>query len=125
MSSTSFIGRGMAWLTQKLQDFDSVAVVYARGVERIDVKATLGTKLLKISDGAGGFRMQWVDMDFIIPCASLVLSGRTVEPRKGDVIELTRGEETARFEVLPISGEASWRDDPHGTHWRIHGKRVS
>jgi hypothetical protein len=68
-ASTSFIGRGMAWLTQQLQDHDSVAVVYARGIERVDVKALY-------------------------------------------------------FEVLPLPGEPGWRDDPHGTAWRIHTKRV-
>jgi hypothetical protein len=124
VGSTSFIGRGMAWLTQKQQDFDSVDVVYVRGIERVPMRATLGTKLLKISDGAGGWRMQWVDMDFLIPVASLVLSGRETEPAKGDVIELPRGDETLYFEVLPLPGEPGWRDDPHGTAWRIHTKRV-
>ncbi len=123
--AADFMARGQQWLADQLQTNDSDPVTYCRGRERVDLQATLGKKLLKLQDGRGQFRVQWTDMDFLIPVSVLVLSGSEAEPQKGDTIEMEAGDETLVFEVLSVPGEPGWRGDPHRTMWRIHTKRIA
>jgi len=117
---------GLAWLTTKLKDHASQAVTYARGYDSVDVQATLGQKLLQLDDGTGGIRMEWTDLDFLIPAADLTFDGVTlVIPERGDIIYLVVGSLVESFEVFPFGAEPPWRwADPHQSMLRIHGKHI-
>ena len=117
---------GLAWLTGKLREYAAQTVTYSRGTDSVDVPATFGKKLLKIDDGMGGIRVEWTDMDFLIPAADLVLNGSPVIPQRGDLIHITEAYDTQTFEVLPFGSEPAWRwSDPHQSMLRIHTKRVN
>jgi hypothetical protein len=119
------LARGLAWLTGQFQAHASQPVVYRRGVDAVAVCATFGQKLLKLDDGEGGVRMEWTDMDFLIPAASLDFGDGPFLPERGDLIDIDAGATVETFEVAPYGFEAAWRwSDPHRTLVRIHAKHV-
>lgn len=124
-SGTNLLRTGLAWLTGQLNGFASEAVIYVdQEGNRIACRATLGNKLLKIDDMMGGWRIEWTDMDFLIPAASLVDPfGETIVPTRGDQVLLTIGDEEQTFEVAPYGSDPPWRwADPHQSMMRIHTK---
>ena len=115
----------LAVLTVKLRDHASETAVYKRGVYSVSLQVTFGQKLLRISDGAGGFRLQWTDMDFLIPAADLILNGAASTPLRRDTIEITVGSNTEVFEVAPFGDDPPWRwSDPHQSMIRAHCKHI-
>jgi hypothetical protein len=115
--------QGLAYLTQALKASASQTVTYVRGTQSVDVQAVLGSKLLKIDDGFGGLRIQWTDMDFLIPGADLTFDGDPIIPHRGDLIYLPIGDQIQQFEVVPFGNEPPWRwSDPNQTMVRIHTK---
>jgi hypothetical protein len=123
---TDLMANGMAWLADQLQAHASEPVVYQRGSEQVALCATFGSTLLKLDDGAGGIRMERTDRDFLIPAASLVLSGSPVLPKEGDKILHAYGSSLHTFQVLPYANEPQWRwSDPFRKMLRIHTKRIS
>ena len=115
--------RGLARLTQVLTDRGSQTVKYVRGSRAFDVHATFGQKMLKLDNGVGTSYVQWTDMDFLIPTEDLVISGETITPDRGDLIEITFTDKIERYEVSPYGDEPPWRySDPNQTIVRIHTK---
>ena len=116
---------GSDWLADQLKTHASRAVVYVRGAEQVAVQAVVGRTLLKLSDGAGGVRMEWTDRDFLIQAADLVLGGGPVLPQRGDVVRETVGTTTFVYEVMAPSGEPPWRwSDVFRKVLRIHTKQI-
>lgn len=116
---------GLAFLTQQLKAYASQTVTYARGYDSVDVQATFGNKLLKLDDGFGGIRMEWTDIDFLIPAADLDFGDGMLTPTRGDLVHVTIGSQVQTFEVLPIGNEPAWRwSDPHQSMYRIHTKWI-
>ncbi len=117
---------GIQVLTGLLKTYASQKITYVRGYDSVDVQATYGKKLLKIDDGFGGIRLQWTDMDFLIPAADLFFSyGDLVIPHRGDIIYLTIGDQTQTFEVFPFGNEPPWRfSDPYQQIIRVHTKLI-
>lgn len=115
---------GLAWLSTQLNANAASEVDYLRGAESVTLRATFGEKLLKLQDEDGGLRMEWTDVDFLIPAADLVLGGARVEPRRGDLVRVEGDDGTARlYEVRPMGGDPAWRyADPHRSMVRIHAK---
>lgn len=118
---------GLAWLTAQLREHAMQDVVYVRGGDRVALRAHFGEKLLRLDDGFGGVRMEWTDLDLLIPAADLVLGGVAAEPERGDLVrvadEASGG--TRIYEVAPIGGEPPWRyADPHRSIVRVHTKFV-
>lgn len=117
---------GLAWLTRQLSTYAAETVTYTRGYDSVDVPAVFGKKLLKIDDGMGGIRVEWTDMDFLIPADSLRFGGDLVTPQRGDLIHITAPYDVQTFEVLPFGSEPAWRwSDPHQSMYRIHTKRIN
>lgn len=117
---------GLAWLTGQLKAHASEPVTYARGYDAVDVQATLGQKLLKLDDGLGGIRLEWTDLDLLIPAADLDFGSGPVTPERGDLVYLVVAAEVQTFEVAPYGGESCWRwSDPHQSIRRIHAKFVA
>ena len=119
---------GLAFLTKQLKAYASVSIVYARGYDSVDVQATLGNKLLKLDDGFGGIRMEWTDLDLLIPAADLTFAygGDPITPERGDLVYLTQGHQVQVYEVFPFGNEPPWRwADPHQSMYRIHAKWIN
>lgn len=123
---TDLLARGMAWLTDQLQAHASQPVIYQRGSTRIAVCASLGESMLKLSDEMGAVRIEWTDQDFMIPKASLVLSGAGALPRRGDKISINDGTSVRTYEVAPYGKEPAWKwCDPFHKMIRIHTKLIT
>mgnify|MGYP001176916635 FL=1 len=122
---TDLIRVGLSLLTQTLKATASQPVTYVRGLDSVDVRATFGRKLLKLDDGAGGIRMEWTDMDFLIPSADLVIGGESITPQRGDRVFMLAGENVQEFEVMPFGSDPAWIwSDPHQSMFRIHAKHI-
>jgi len=121
------LAEALAFLTEQLSANVSQLVTYARDDRSVDVPATLGRKVLKVDDGAGGIRIMWTDMDFLIPAASLILPGDTepLTPAEGDQVFIVMPYDVQRFEVFPFGNEPPWRwSDPKQTMLRVHTKYI-
>lgn len=117
---------GLTALTTSLKAVASQSVTYARGTDSVDLHATFGRKLLKLDDGEGGIRLQWTDMDFVIPAADLVLSGAVIEPERGDAIYIVARDKVRQYEVMPYPPDPCWTwSDPYQLMYRIHTKHVA
>lgn len=117
---------GLAWLTTKLNEHAAREVEYVRGASSTTLRATFGTKLLKLDDGDGGISMQWTDLDLLVPAASLVLDGEAIEPTRRDLVRVPEeGGVTLVYEVGSVPGEPEWTwADPHRSMVRIHCRFV-
>lgn len=120
---------GLAALTRSMAAHASRDVTYVRGVDEAVVRATFGSKLLRIQDADGGTRIEHTDLDFLIPAADLILDGTAITPERGDRIVVAEGEgdaaESETYEVLPYGDEPCWRwADPHRSAVRVHTKHV-
>ena len=128
MAKTNMMRDGLAWFTDQIATHASETIIYARGPNSVEASASLGTKLLKISDGEGGIRLERTDLDVIIPAADLFALPLWDEPRRGDLVYVTTPNDVQAFEVLPYGGEEScwhWTDPIGQTQYRIHTKHVS
>jgi hypothetical protein len=119
----------MAWLAGEFKAYASQTVGYSRGTDTVYLLASLGSKLLKLDDGEGGFRIEWTDMDFLIPVADFQFAsnpGVTIVPQRGDLVimTLTTGaDEIQEFEVRPYGADPSWRwCEPYQNMIRVHTK---
>lgn len=101
-------------------------VVYARGLDSVEVPAVYGQKLLKTHDEFGHIRMEWTDLDFIIPASQLHFSdGILITPTRGDFIYTTVAGQVQVYEVLPFGNDPPWRwSDPFTLMYRIHTKHI-
>jgi hypothetical protein len=102
-----------AWLANMLQAHASVPVVYRRGDDQIALCATFGRTLLNLTDEAGGVKVEKTDRDFIIPVASLEISGVPFLPRRDDEIVHDDGTNVHTFKALPYA--------PDEPLWTWHG----
>lgn len=100
-----FLGDGMAWLNGQLKEQCSVTVTYRRGDQAVELQATRGQSMLRVSDGRGASKIERTDRDFMFDAADLVLDGEQVEPADGDTVDLGND----RFELMAANGEPSWR----------------
>ena len=121
------LGDRLAWLTQRLSAVASQTVTYSRGSTSAQMQATLATQLLKLADDVGSIRLEWTDLDLLIPVADLILAGAAIFPERGDLIQIAFAATgtTEEFEVLPYGGEPPYRwADPHRSIVRIHAQHV-
>ena len=117
---------GLAYLTSQLANYASELVTYARGTDSVVVPAVIGHKLLRIDDGMGGVKLEWTDIDCIIPADQLILAGQRITPIRGDLIVVSTDYNEQTFEVLPYGMDPPWRwSDPIGqTSIRVHAKNI-
>lgn len=116
---------GLAWLTTQLAANASQTVLYARGSSSVSVLATLGTQVLKLTDADGGERIEWTDLDLLIPFAGFTFDGTTpIVPTRGDTATVTQHGFARTYEVAPYGpDEPVWRwSDPHRSQLRVHFK---
>lgn len=112
------------WLEDQRTKHASRTVKYKRGVDSVDVAASIGRTEFEIDDGFGVLQ-KFESRDFLILAAELVLSGASVLPERGDRIEETVGTTTWVYEVMAPGKEPAWRySDPYRKTLRIHTKQV-
>lgn len=116
--------QGTTWLDGMRQTHLSRLVTYERGVETVDIAATLGSTTYEIADEAG-VTVQAKATDFIVSAEALVLGAAITKPQIGDRIRVPNGVKVLVFEVLDLGGAGHYRpSDPHGRMLRIHAKQV-
>jgi len=116
--------KGTAWLDGVRQAHLSRTVTYQRGVDTVDVAATLGSTTYEVADEAGAIG-QAKATDFIVAAVALVLGGAPTIPKVGDRIRVPSGAKVLVFEVLDLGGAGHYRpSDPHGRMLRIHAKQI-
>ncbi len=116
--------QGTAWLDGVRETHMSRMVTYQRGVDSVDIAATLGSTTYEVADEAGVI-VQAKATDFIVSADALVLGGAATKPQVGDRIRVPSGVKVLIFEVLDLGGAGHYRpSDPHGRMLRIHAKLI-
>lgn len=101
------------------------AVTLTRGgVSGEEFTANWESQEYEVQD-AEGYYTKFHARDFMFDKADSVISGVTIKPREGDVIEMTENGEAKRFEVLPIGDMPACTEMPGGYRWRVHTKQVA
>lgn len=118
----------LAKLTSVMLAHASQAITYARGTDSVIVPAVIGNMLLKLDDGMGGLRMEYTDLDVIVPTTTLLFGDVPVTPTRGDLVFLpVKGDSEVKvFEVSPYGSEPCYRlaDSAGQTAYRIHCKHI-
>ena len=119
---SGFEERFQALASPGLQNRFGVTVTITRGV---NVSAGFTARRHDRTFGAMGaeygIEIKITMRDFILPIASVVIGGNTVEPRTGD--RITEGDEI--FEIQPPDDKKpSVELQPGGFNWLVHTKRV-
>jgi len=114
------LGNAMRWLEAQRRKYLTVPAIYRRGDLSVELPATIGRTVFKVSDDYG--RFQYIESrDYLVNSADLVLSGITVLPKKGDEII----ESGQIYEVLAPNSEPEWRySDSSRQCLRIHTKHT-
>lgn len=114
-------------LVSQLPDAAGGAIRYCRNTDSVLLSATFGRSEFSIED-TNGVRVEYSDRDFIVSAVELVLSGATITPQRGDVIDVCgeAGEVLYVYEVLAPGGLQPYRHcDPERNLIRIHTKRLT
>lgn len=121
---TDLLERGAAWLDQQRSRHLTRTVTYLRGTDSVDLPATIGQTTFEQADEYGALR-RTQSRDYLISAADLVLAGTVEQPKAGDRIRETVGEQVFLYEVMAPGGEPPWRfSDPYRRTLRIHTKFV-
>lgn len=117
--------QGSAWLEAQRTRFATRPVTYRRGVNLVEVLATVGRTEFQIDNGYGLVE-RIESRDYLIATADLVLGGTPVLPERGDQVRETVGGQAFVYEVLAPGKEPAWRySDPYRRTLRIHTKHVA
>jgi len=121
---TDLLSQGMSWLEDQRHQHLTRLVTYQRGVEEVELAATIGRTVFEQDDHAGGLtRIE--PRDFLIRTADLILAGDVTLPQPGDRIIETDAIATYTYEVMAPGAEPPWRySDVNRLTLRIHTKHV-
>lgn len=120
----SMLLSGLTWLNKQRKAHLAETVTYKRGAESISISATLGAMTYEVVDDHG-LLVKARSSDFLIEAADLVFGGGKTEPKIGDQIRVTSGDDTLVFEVLDLGGVGVFRySDPYGKVLRVHAKQI-
>jgi len=116
--------RGSDWLERKRNKHLTRSIVYLRGADSVQVKATVGRTVFRVDKGYGVLE-RIEARDYLILAADLVLSNAPVLPKAGDKIREVEDGRTFTYEVLAPGNEPCWRySDLYRVTLRIHTKLV-
>ncbi len=108
------------WLEGKRTQHLSRTVTYQRGVDTVDVSASIGRTSFEIDDGYGVLQ-KFESRDFLILASDLVLGSSQTLPQRGDRII----ENGFTYEVLAPGKEPVFRySDAYRKTLRIHTKQI-
>lgn len=90
------------WLGRMFQDHASRSVVYSRGSDAVEVKASVGRTVHEVVTNLG-LAIATESRDYIFPADQLVLGNGQTEPAAGDRITDLQGDGTEYvYEVMPL-----------------------
>jgi hypothetical protein len=113
------------WLEEQRTRHASRAVAYARGVQSVELPATIGKTTFEVDDGYGVL-VHFESRDFLMLAADLMLGGAPTLPQRGDRIEETQAGQVFVYEVTAPGKEPCWRySDAYRKTLRIHTKQVA
>lgn len=123
----SMLDAGSAWLSGQLQQYAANPATYRRGGATGTSCPILATSAKTPTEATSEEGVTVVGMvrDFIVPAASIVLSGIQTKPESGDEIVVTGTGSV--YQVMPIAPggrEWEWSDAGDETTYRIHTKQV-
>ena len=113
------------WLEEKRTQHASRVVTYARGVQSVDLPATVGKTTFEVDDGYGVL-VRHESRDFLVLASDLVLDAEQVFPQRGDRIRETQGSQMFVYEVTAPGKEPCWRySDAFRKTLRIHTHEIA
>jgi len=120
----NLLERGSNWLQRQRTRHMTRDVIYLRGSDSIEVKATVGRTIFRVDKGYGV--MERIEArDYLILAKDLSLNGAQVLPKAGDRIQETESGKTFSYEVLAPGNEPCWRfSELYRVTFRIHTKLV-
>ena len=112
------LGNAMRWLEAQRRKYLTVPVIYRRGDQVLELPATIGRTVFKVSDDYG--RFQYIESrDYLVSAVDLILDGVITLPEKDDEII----ESGQIYEVMAPNSEPEWRySDSSRQCLRIHTK---
>jgi len=117
--------QGAAFLDDRRHTHLTRTVTYERGVDSVDLAATVGRTVFEQADESGFIR-KVESRDFLVRRADLVLGGTETLPKAGDQIREPDGAQIQVYEVMAPGGEPPFRySDPYRKVLRIHTKHVA
>ncbi len=121
---TDLLSQGLSWLEDQRHQHLTRLVTYQRGVNEVEVAATVGRTVFEQDDHVGGLtRIE--SRDFLIRVADLILAAETTLPQPGDRIIETDSIATYTYEVMAPGTEPPWRySDVNRLTLRIHTKHI-
>jgi hypothetical protein len=114
------IGGALEWLEGMRHKHATRSVTYIRGLDAINIQATVGRSVFQIVSGEGA--AETVERrDYIIRAADLVFGGVMTLPQVGDRVREFLGGKVQEYEVVATGQEPHYRkSDPDGMALRIH-----
>ena len=113
------------WLEQQRAKHRTRTVAYVRGVDQVELAATIGRTQFEVDDGFGVIE-RIESRDFLVTAAELIVAGQTTLPQRGDLIRETQDGTVFVYEVLAPGKEPHWRySDPYRRTLRIHTKQIA
>ena len=113
------------WLEDQRTEHASRSVTYERGVDTVDVSASIGRTIFDVDNGFGVVE-RIESRDFLLLTDDLVLGGGRTLPERGDRVKEVQGDSTFVYEVMAPGKEPHWRySDPYRKTLRIHTKHVA
>lgn len=117
--------QGAAFLDDRRHEHLTRTVTYKRGVDNVDLAATVGRTVFEQADESGFIR-KVESRDFIVRRTELILGGVETLPKAGDRVRDPDGSQTQVYEVMAPGGEPPFRfSDPYRKVLRIHTKHVA
>lgn len=101
-------------------------VTYSRGVDGVELLATIGRTEFEQDDGYNLVQRSEA-RDFIIDAEALEIKGSPVTPAEGDQVRMTREPgKVDVYEVAAFGAEPPYRwSDAYHTTYRVHTKHVA
>ncbi len=118
------LDRGSAFLEDQRHRHMSRTVVYQRGPDAKEVRATVGKSEFEQADEAGLIH-RTESRDFLVRTVDLDLGAGPILPRAGDQVRETVGTSVFVYEVNAPGGQPPFRySDPSRRTLRIHTKHT-
>ena len=118
-----FLADGIDYLNDVLDDQIGVDIVYSRANESATLTAGIGQTVFERDGEFGVLKIE--SRDYLITSERLTDAGFG-EPKRGDRITETQGDDSVTYEVLDQPGiQAFSYSDQSRKRMRIHTKRIS
>jgi hypothetical protein len=114
------IGGALEWLEGMRHKHATRPVTYIRGLDAINIQATVGRSVFQVLSGEGA--TETVERrDYIVRAADLRVGGAVTLPQVGDRVREILGGQVQEYEVVSTGQEPHYRkSDPDGMALRIH-----